>query len=95
MTDRLFTDCCYGTDQQHPANEECPLAFKFVAGQRVGWTSSARNSRGMLNAIVIGPLPESDFDLEEVGPMYALKLFDDSEVHAFQDEMVACPQVPA
>lgn len=25
MTDRLFADCCYGTDWQHGENEPCPV----------------------------------------------------------------------
>jgi hypothetical protein len=24
MTDRLFSDCCYGTEQQHAGYEPCP-----------------------------------------------------------------------
>ena len=27
MTDRLFTDCCYGSDQQHTDREPCPQAL--------------------------------------------------------------------
>lgn len=29
MTDRLFADCCYGTDHQHYVSDQCPFADAF------------------------------------------------------------------
>jgi len=36
---------------------------------------------------VLWPLPESEYDREDVGPMYRIRLFDGSEIDAFDDEL--------
>jgi hypothetical protein len=33
MTDRLFADCCYGTEEQHGPNQPCPQAMRAVGGR--------------------------------------------------------------
>lgn len=37
--------------------------------------------------VVLGPLSESEYDREEVGPMYHIRLFDGTEIDAFDDEL--------
>ena len=32
MTDRIFTDCCYGTDLQHSVNQPCPFEQRPLTG---------------------------------------------------------------
>lgn len=36
---------------------------------------------------VLGPLPESEYDREDVGPMYRVRLWDGSVIDAFDDEL--------
>lgn len=30
MSDRMFSDCCYGTNDQHLPTEPCPNAYRFI-----------------------------------------------------------------
>lgn len=38
---------------------------------------------------VLGPLPESEYDKEDVGPMFMIRFPDGKEIDAFEDELIA------
>lgn len=48
MSDRQFTDCCYGTDWQHTAAQDCPLDLHF--------DSSTQSYRDRFNNVFVEPV---------------------------------------
>lgn len=57
--------------------------------QEVLFYSTAHQGKRNVRATVIRPLIKQEADLEEVGPMFRIRLEDGSEQDAFEDELVA------
>lgn len=61
MTDRLFTDCCYGTADQHGPNDPCPQVKRAIDE-----FNEFNAQRSALEAYARLPILATDCDFEIV-----------------------------
>lgn len=61
---------------------------QFQQGQNVVFNSTEAGKKQGVSATIVRPLDNTEADIEEVGPMYKIKLDNHSVVDAFIDELV-------